>query len=134
MQQQVELADAAVKEGSTSDSQAAPAAPMAAAAKSKLPQQQPVGSDTAAAGAGMADNAQQQQPQQLQRMPATPTADAALAVEAAAADAGGSSEGGKQSSWLWRVCSAASRLSGCVAESRLSWQDGVLTVELVASF
>jgi hypothetical protein len=126
MQQQHEMADAIAAEDHTSHNNTLAAAPLAAGVKAKLPlqQQQLDVCDTAAAEAGMADNMQQHS----QLLQCLPIAESAAATTVAAAVAG--TEAVKQPGWLWRVCS---RLFSCVADSRLSWEDGVLTVEVAVS-
>jgi hypothetical protein len=109
---------------------AAAAAPSAAGVKSKLPLQQQQRwqldvRDTAAAVAGMADN-MQQHTQQLQFLPIVESAAATTVIAAVTGR-----EVSKQLGWLWRECS---RLFSCVADSSLSWEDGVLTIEVAVSW
>jgi hypothetical protein len=117
------MADAVAAEGYTFQSPALAAATLAAGVKTKLPlqqqQQQLDVCDTAAAVADNADN-MQQHTQLQQCLPIAESAAAAAAVVA-----------GKQPGWLWPVCS---RLFSCVADSSLSWEDGVLTVTVAVSF
>jgi hypothetical protein len=124
-QQQHEIPDAVAAEGHTFRNHAIAAAPLAAGVKAKLPMQQQQQQldvcDTAAAAAAIADKEQQH----TQLLQCLPFAESAAATTVAAVVAG------KQPGWLWRVCS---RLFSCVADSSLSWEDGVLTVEVAVSF
>jgi hypothetical protein len=111
-----EIADAVAAEDS-----ARAAAPFAAGVKAKLPlqqQKQQLGvCDTAAAVVGLADNMQKHA-----QLSAVATTAAAVVADREAV---------KQPGWLWRMCS---RLFSCVADSSLSWEDGVLTIEVAVSW
>jgi hypothetical protein len=127
MQQQHEMADAVEAEDHATHNTALTAAPLAAGVKAKPPmqQQQLDVCDTAAAVANMADNMMQH----TQLLQCLPIAESAAATTVTAAVAG--TEAVKQPGWLWRMYS---RLFSCVADGSLSWEDGVLTVEVSVSW